>query len=92
MIELTLRDNATAGPAGAENKASQARSVYLGWTGMQSQTKLAPMVDKRGINRSGDRQEQDVPTVEVDATLGRMLGISDGQKVRVPSQSMLSQV
>lgn len=49
---------------------------------MQSQNKLAPIVGKNGINRSGGaRQEQDVATVEIDATLGRMLGIADGQKV-----------
>lgn len=61
--------------------ASVSRSIYLGWTGMQSQTKLAPMVDKRGINRSGGRQEQDVATVEVDVSFGRLLGLADGQKV-----------
>lgn len=49
---------------------------------MQSQAKLAPMVDKRGINRAGGRQEQDLATVEMDATLARMLGIAEGQKVR----------
>lgn len=48
---------------------------------MQSQNRLAPIVDKRGINRSGGRQEQDVATVEIDATFARMVGIADGQKV-----------
>lgn len=49
---------------------------------MQSQSKLAPMVGKNGINRSGgSRQEQDVVTIEIDATLGRMLGLTDGLKV-----------
>jgi len=48
---------------------------------MQSQSKLAPIVDKRGIKRSGGRQEQDVATVEMDVTLARMFGMSEGQKV-----------
>ena len=58
---------------------------------MQSQNKLAPVVDKRGINRSGGRQEQDVATVEIDATLARMLGIADGLKVCVHVASSASQ-
>jgi peroxin-1 len=78
VVELNWRQTA---PAGSEDKLSQSRSIYLGWTGMQSQNKLAPMVDGRGINRSGGRQERDVATVEIDATLARMLGIADGQKV-----------
>jgi len=48
---------------------------------MQSQSKLAPIVDRRGIKRSSGRQEQDVAIVEMDATLARMFGISEGQKV-----------
>ena len=51
---------------------------------MQSQQKLAPMVGRDGIAgaRGGGRHEQDVPTVEVDATFGRLLGLSEGMKVR----------
>ena len=78
VVELSWRQAASAA---AEDNVGRARSVYLGWTGMQSQTKLAPIVDKKGINRSGGRQEQDTSAVELDSTLARMLGISNGQKV-----------
>ncbi|KAL1304789.1 hypothetical protein AAFC00_003721 [Neodothiora populina] len=82
VVELTFQPPAVT--SGSDEKAPlQSRSIYLGWTGMQSQHRLAPMVDKRGINRSGGRQDQDVATVEIDAALARMLAITDGQKVGV---------
>ena len=62
---------------------SVSKSVFLGWTGMQSQPKLAPMVGREGIaGARGDRQEKEVPTVELDATFARLLGLSEGMKVR----------
>lgn len=56
------------------------QSVYLGWTGMQSQSKVAALLGREGI-RGGSRQEQDVAAVEVDATFARRLGLSEGTKV-----------
>ena len=54
---------------------------------MQSQSKLAPIVGKDGISgKKGARQE----LVELDATLGRMLGIADGAKVGQPFYDMKS--
>ena len=51
---------------------------------MQSQAKLAPVVGREGLAAArGQRQEQEVPTVEVDATFGRLLGLSEGMKVRL---------
>ena len=53
---------------------------------MQSQAKLAPVVGRDGFaggRGGGGRQEQDVPTVEVDATFGRLVGLSEGMKVRL---------
>ncbi|GAB7355216.1 hypothetical protein MBLNU459_g5770t1 [Dothideomycetes sp. NU459] len=84
VVELSFRQPALPGAEDKANAAGQSRSIYLGWTGMQSQSRLAPIVGKGGINRSsGSRQEQDIATVEIDSTLGRMLGIADGQKVGV---------
>jgi len=49
---------------------------------MQSQTKLAPIVSRDGIQGArGIRKEQDTATVEIDSTLGRLLGIANGMKV-----------
>ncbi|KAI5251426.1 AAA-domain-containing protein [Aureobasidium subglaciale] len=83
VVELSFRQ---AAPPGDKSTASQARSVYLGWTGMQSQTRLAPIVSRNGIQGTrgnAARQDQDVAAVELDSTLARVLGISDGLKVGV---------
>ncbi|THZ81983.1 AAA-domain-containing protein [Aureobasidium pullulans] len=84
VVELSFR--LPAPPADKTNGTSQIRSIYLGWTGMQSQTRLAPIVSRNGIQGTrgnAARQDQDIATVEVDSTLARVLGISDGMKVGV---------
>jgi len=50
---------------------------------MQSQTKLAPIVGRDGIQgaRGGRRPEAECATVEIDTTLARVLGINEGLKV-----------
>jgi peroxin-1 len=53
---------------------------------MPSRRKLAPVVNKDGI--SGVRgvaanREQEVPVVEIDTTFGRLLGLSDSQKIGI---------
>lgn len=85
VVELSYR---APTPPGVDDKVKSAgigKSLYLGWTGMQSQSKLAPVVGRDGISggrSGGGRQEHDVATVEIDATFGRLLGLTDGQKVR----------
>lgn len=85
VVELSYRQPAPPNSEPKQKAASTTRSVYLGWTGMQSQAKLAPVVGRDGIagNRGsgGGRHEQEVPVVEVDATFGRLLGLSEGMKV-----------
>lgn len=50
---------------------------------MPSKRKLASVVG-RGSQRGGATgREQEMPVVEVDATFGRMLGLTDGQKVTI---------
>lgn len=86
VVELSYRQSAPqSGSSDPKQKpASVSKSVFLGWTGMQSQAKLAPVVGRDGLAAArGQRQEQEVPTVEMDATFGRLLGLSDGIKVRV---------
>lgn len=84
VVELNFRQAAPTGDKA--NGTSQSRSIYLGWTGMQSQARLAPIVSRNGIQGTrgnATRQDQDLATVEVDATLARVLGITDGLKVGV---------
>lgn len=47
---------------------------------MPSKRKLAPVVGRDGISGSYSR-EQEVSTVELDTTFGRLLGLAEGQKV-----------
>ena len=67
VVELSFRQ-----AAGSDGKPGKQQSVFLGWTGMRSQTR-----------RAGPRQEQEVPGVEVDGTFGRLLGLKEGMKVRI---------
>lgn len=83
VVELQYRQPPPAGQDARSKAAATTQSVYLGWTGMQSQTKLSPLIGRDGIRggSGGGRGEQEVATVEVDATLARRLGLSEGMKV-----------
>jgi peroxin-1 len=85
VVELNYRqptprtvDNADKAPTSAT------KSIFVGWTGMQSKRKLASLVGREGI--AGSRgtavgREQEVALVELDATFARLLGITEGTKV-----------
>ncbi|KAL2072637.1 hypothetical protein VTL71DRAFT_11980 [Oculimacula yallundae] len=84
IIELNYRLPQQSAGSAQPNGAPTTRSIFVGWTGMQSKRKLAPIVNRDGIsgtrgNSSG--REQEVALVEIDATFARSLGITDGQKV-----------
>ncbi|TKX26227.1 peroxisome biosynthesis protein [Elsinoe australis] len=69
----------------ADSKAPNPRpSLFFGWTGFQSQSRLTPVVNKDGIQGSRSRrQEQDVGVVEIDAVAARKLGIENGTRMAV---------
>ncbi|KAJ5907501.1 hypothetical protein N7495_000183 [Penicillium taxi] len=75
VIELEFKS-----PPGKANGAPPQRSCFLGWTGMPSKRRLAPVVSRDGIN-NGSSREQEISTVELDTTFGRLLGLVDGQRV-----------
>ncbi|KAL4998052.1 P-loop containing nucleoside triphosphate hydrolase protein [Aspergillus recurvatus] len=78
IVELQFR------PTGrASNGSTTPRSCYLGWTGMPSKRRIAPVVGRDGINNSSTTREQDAATVELDTTFGRVLGMSEGQRVGI---------
>ncbi|KAJ9142116.1 Peroxisome biosynthesis protein PAS1 [Pleurostoma richardsiae] len=84
IVELNYRTPASSLAAGQNGGVASQRSVYVGWTGMPSKRRVAPLVGRDGINgtrgASGSR-DQEVPLVEVDAALANTLGLYDGQKV-----------
>ncbi|KAM0141428.1 hypothetical protein ACHAP3_002292 [Botrytis cinerea] len=81
IVELNYRLPPPQSP-NQTNGAPTQRSIFVGWTGMQSKRKLAPIVGRDGISGTrGSGREQEVQVVEIDATFARTLGISDGQKI-----------
>lgn len=83
IVELTFRQTPPKDPnAKAESKAVQ-RSIYAGWTGMQSKRRLAPVVARDGVsNRSAlGVREREVSLVEIDTSFAKTLGLVEGQQV-----------
>ena len=81
IVELTYR---LPPQTGSDTKTPAYRSIFVGWTGLQSKRKLAAIVDRDGISGARGKpagRDQEVPLVEIDATFAQTLGISDGQKV-----------
>jgi len=94
IVEISFRvpSAATSSPADSRRGKGLAaagngveKRVWLGWTGMQSQGRLAGLVGREGgrVGRGdgGGREGQEVAAVEVDATFGRLVGLSEGMKV-----------
>ncbi|KAI2606684.1 AAA-domain-containing protein [Hypoxylon sp. NC1633] len=82
IVELNYRVPLSNGIPQANGSPPSQRSIYVGWTGMPSKRKIAPIVDRDGISgmRASGR-DQEVASVEIDATLAATLGLSDGQRV-----------
>lgn len=78
------RQSAAQTTPGKNDRKSVQKSIYTGWTGMQSKHKLASVIGNEGSNqRSGNvpGKEKDVPMIEIDSTFGKLLSLPDGQKV-----------
>ncbi|KAK3694303.1 P-loop containing nucleoside triphosphate hydrolase protein [Podospora appendiculata] len=87
IVELSYRAPGAAatgaGNAGGGGAPSSQKSIYVGWTGMPSKRRITPIVSRDGINgaRNSSSREQDVPLLEIDATLAATVGLQDGQRV-----------
>ncbi|KAK2750185.1 Peroxisome biosynthesis protein pex1 [Myotisia sp. PD_48] len=81
IVELQYRSSL---PTAGKNGISSQKLSYVGWTGMPSKRRLAPVVGRDGISGTrGVSKELDNATVELDSTFARVLGLTDGQKVGV---------
>jgi peroxin-1 len=81
IVEISYR---LSPQTGSDTKTPSYRSIFVGWTGLQSKRKLAAVVDRDGISGARGKppgRDQEVALVEIDATFARTLGISDAQKV-----------
>ncbi|KAK0618048.1 P-loop containing nucleoside triphosphate hydrolase protein [Bombardia bombarda] len=86
IVELNYR--VPAAPGASSSSSSTQKSIFVGWTGMPSKRRTAPIVSRDGgINggsnstRGSGRNDQEVPLVEIDATLAATVGLQDGQKL-----------
>ncbi|KAL8700577.1 MAG: hypothetical protein Q9201_005371 [Fulgogasparrea decipioides] len=73
IVEILVNVMARSGKDGRLSE----RSFYVGWSGMPSAKVFA--THRKRPDRLG--QEVELPSVEIDATFGRMLGLTAGQKV-----------
>ncbi|KAF1920068.1 P-loop containing nucleoside triphosphate hydrolase protein [Ampelomyces quisqualis] len=80
VVELCYRQPPPPGATDSRNAAPQ-KSVFVGWTGMQSQRRLAPVVGPDGLRANQPTSQQDTAAVEVDAAFARLIGLTEGQKV-----------
>ncbi|KAJ9224848.1 hypothetical protein DTO021C3_2880 [Paecilomyces variotii] len=79
IVELQYRSS--IGSSGSHsNTGPVQRSSYLGWTGMPSKRRLAPVIGKDGL-RGDSSREHEVAAIEIDSTFGKILGLTEGQKV-----------
>ncbi|KAE8828991.1 hypothetical protein PTNB73_05878 [Pyrenophora teres f. teres] len=81
VVQLSYRQPPP--PGASENRNAAQKSVFVGWTGMQSKRRIAPVVGRDGLRGSPAVSQQDVPAVEVDATFARLIGLDEGQKVGI---------
>ncbi|KAL2270186.1 hypothetical protein VTJ83DRAFT_2370 [Remersonia thermophila] len=89
IVEISYRVPAANGspssssPVSPSSSSSSTKSIYLGWTGMPSKRRVAPIVGRQGISGPRGARDQELSLVELDATLAATLGLRDGQKVTV---------
>ncbi|KAI5306972.1 Peroxisome biosynthesis protein pex1 [Ascosphaera pollenicola] len=79
IVEFQYR--ATTSSRGEGSSSSQ-RSAFAGWSGMPSKRRAPGVTSRdpmRGIKASS--KEEETPIVEIDATFGNILGLSDSQKI-----------
>ncbi|CAO2648814.1 Nn.00g097630.m01.CDS01 [Neocucurbitaria sp. VM-36] len=82
VVELSYRQPPPPGASDTRNAVPQ-KSVFVGWTGMQSKRRIAPVVGRDGLRGSQTSSQQDLPAVEVDTTFARLIGLQEGQKVGI---------
>ncbi|KAG6007420.1 hypothetical protein E4U21_006009 [Claviceps maximensis] len=81
VVELAYKPSATTVTVSSGGQSSPSRSIFVGWTGMPSKRRAAPLVSHDGISGSRASRDQDLQVVEMDATLANTLELSEGQRV-----------
>ena len=84
IVELQYRSQTlSSASVSSGNAAGFQKTAYVGWTGMPSKRRLAPVVGARDGYGNPASREQDIATVEIDATFAKLLGLNEGQKLGI---------
>ncbi|KAI9843198.1 MAG: Peroxisome biosynthesis protein pex1 [Sclerophora amabilis] len=81
VVELSFRPQHALVKGYTSNNTQ--KSVYVGWTGMPSRRRLAPIVNRDGIRGHSSGREREVAVLEIDATFARMIGLLENQMVGI---------
>ncbi|SCO48389.1 probable peroxin-1 [Fusarium fujikuroi] len=83
LIELSY-DDSTSADASESAEYLKSRSVFLGWTGLQSRQRSRPSEEQQSLGRERNRPNAREPSwVDIDAAFAQTLGIPEGQEITV---------
>ncbi|KDN66081.1 hypothetical protein CSUB01_01532 [Colletotrichum sublineola] len=84
VVELKYGVTITAGSNQSTDPGQTLRSVFVGWTGMQSRQRASLSDDRERLAGSKTRgTEREAPLVDIDSAFAQTLGLSDGQDIIV---------
>ena len=76
VVELQYRAASSKG----SSPQPALQSIYTGWTGMSSQRRPSSIIGK-GTTKTASVRESECGVVELDATFGQVIGLTEGQRV-----------
>ncbi|SCN84017.1 related to peroxin-1 [Fusarium fujikuroi] len=83
LIELSY-DDSTSADASESAEYLKTRSVFLGWTGLQSRQRSRPSEEQQSLGRERNRPNAREPSwVDIDAAFAQTLGIPEGQEITI---------
>ncbi|KAG5767049.1 hypothetical protein H9Q72_004892 [Fusarium xylarioides] len=83
LIELSYEDRTSTDVSESAGYV-KSRSVFLGWTGLQSRQRSHPPEERHRSGRERNRPNaRELSLVDIDAAFARTLGLSDGQEITV---------
>ncbi|KAI1049892.1 hypothetical protein LB506_001899 [Fusarium annulatum] len=83
LIELSY-DDSTSADASESAEYVKSRSVFLGWTGLQSRQRSHPSEEQQRLGRERNRPNAREPSwVDIDAAFAQTLGIPEGQEITI---------
>ncbi|KAI1017747.1 hypothetical protein LB504_004000 [Fusarium proliferatum] len=83
LIELSYDDSTSAGVSESADYV-KSRSVFLGWTGLQSRQRSHPSEEQQRLGSERNRPNAREPFwVDIDAAFAQTLGLSEGQETKI---------